>query len=255
MTVHIVTTWLVSVVLLSMRFGMVLIMTPVLGSTNLPARVRVLLVFAFSASMVSLLDLHPGVALLSSMDILLAALNELLWGGLLAFGLLTAFSAFMIAGRVLDMQVGFGLSSLLDPTTRTNAPLLGVILNMYAIAWFLAADGHHAVLRGLTKSLALIPLGSTLTTIPVGAIVHHFSLMFSLGLVLVGAVVVCLLLVDVGMGVASRVLPQANVFVLSAPVKIFAGLSTLSLAILYMQPVMKKIFGLVFDYWEMVLVK
>lgn len=255
MTVHLAAAWLIAVVLLSIRIGMVLVMTPALGSTSLPVRIRVLLVFAFSAALVSTLNLHAGMALLGLIDLVLAALNELFWGGLLAFGLLAAFMAFMVGGRVLDMQVGFGLASLLDPTTRSNAPLLGVALHMFAIAWFLAADAHHAILRGLVKSLALIPLGSGFLQVPVDAILHHFGLMFSLGLVLVGAVVVCLLLIDVGMGVASRVLPQANVFILSVPVKILAGLTVLSLAMLYMQPVMKKIFGQVFAYWEMVLVK
>jgi flagellar biosynthetic protein FliR len=84
---------------------------------------------------------------------------------------------------------------------------------------------------------------------------HHFALMFSLGVVLVSAAIVCLFLIDIGMGVASRVLPQANVFILSITVKIFAGLTVLALAILYMQPVMKKIFTQVFNYWEFVLVK
>jgi len=255
MTTHIATAWLVAVLLLSIRIGMVLVMTPALGSSSLPVRIRVLLVLAFSAALASALNLHSTIDLSSPFDLVLAALHEVFWGGLLAFGLLAAFSAFMVGGRVLDMQIGFGLSSLLDPSTRNNSPLLGVALHMFAIAWFLAADAHHALLRGLTKSLALIPLGSGFSQVPVDAIVHHFGVMFSLGLVLVGAAVVCLLLVDVGMGVASRVLPQANVFVLSVPVKILAGLSTLALATLYMQPVMKKIFGLVFGYWEAVLVR
>lgn len=255
MSIHIGSEWLVLVILLSIRVGMVLAMTPILGSTNLPIQIRVLLVLAFSATLVSLLNLHSQVAIQSSFDFLLAAIYELLWGGLLAFGLLTAFSAFLVGGRVLDMQIGFGLANLFDPTTRTNTPLLGVVLNMYGVAWCLAMGVHHAVLRGLAKSLELVPLGTGLRNIPVEAILYQFGLMFSLGLVLVGAVIVCLLLTDLGMSIASRFLPQANIFVLSTPVKIFAGLTTLSLATLYMPPVMKKIFGQVFDYWEIVLAK
>lgn len=247
--------WLVTVILLSIRIGMVLVMTPALGSMNFPVRLKVLLVLAFSAALVSLLKIETGIGLSDPINLVMAALNEALWGGLLALGLLAAFSAFMVAGRVLDMQMGFGLANLFDPTTRTNSPLLGVALHLYAIAWFLAADAHHAVLRGLVKSLELVPLGSGLTAVPMGVIAHHFGLMFSLGLVLIGAISVCLLLIDIGMAMASRVLPQANVFILSITVKIFTGLIMLAMAILYMQPVIKKLFGLVFDYWELVLVK
>lgn len=255
LTIHFASVWMTTVALVSIRIAMVFVMTPVLGSTGLPARIKVLFVFAFSAALVSMLGLQSGLTTNDPINLLIAVLNEIVWGGLLGLGLLTAFSAFMVAGRILDMQIGFGLANLFDPSTRTNAPLLGVVLHMYAIAWFLAADAHHAALRGIAKSFELVPLGSPLMAVPADAIVHHFGLTFSLGLVLVGAVVVCLLLVDVGMGVASRVLPQANVFILSVTVKIFAGLATLSVAILYMQPVIKKLFAQVFNYWEAVLVK
>lgn len=254
-TIQIAASWLITVLLLSTRIGIVLALTPILGGTNLPIRVRVLFVFAFAAALSSALTPEITSFPLSPFGIALAMLNEVFWGGLLAFGLIAAFSAFILGGRILDMQMGFGLAAIVDPTTRTHNPLLGMVLHLFAIAWFLAADAHHAVLRGLSKSLQLVPLGSSITEVPINAIVYHFASMFSLGLVLVGAVVVCLLLVDAGMGVASRVLPQANAFVLSTPVKIFAGLTTLSVAALYMQPVLKKIFGHVFEYWEMVLVK
>ncbi|TCS37709.1 flagellar biosynthetic protein FliR [Paucimonas lemoignei] len=252
--VHLASAWMIAVILVSIRIGMVLVMTPVLGSTGLPARIKVLFVFAFSAALVSMTGLHLNTAVNNPINLLIAVLNEIVWGGLLGLGLLAAFSAFMVAGRVLDMQIGFGLANLFDPSTRTNAPLLGVALHLYAIAWFLAVDAHHVALRGLAKSFDLAPLGASLREVPLDAIVHHFGLSFSLGLVLVGAAVVCLLLVDIGMGVASRVLPQANVFILSMTVKIFAGLVTLAIAVLYMQPVIKKLFEQVFNFWEAVLV-
>jgi flagellar biosynthetic protein FliR len=255
MHIHIGSEWLELVILLSIRLGMVLVMTPLLGSTNLPVHLRVLLVLAFSGAMVSLLNLHTQISIQSPFNFLFAAMNELIWGGLLAFGLLAAFAAFSIGGRILDMQIGFGFANLFDPTTRTNSPLLSVVLNMYAVAWCLDIGVHHAVLRSLTQSLELAPLGSGLQNVPVEAMLYQFGLMFSLGLVLVGASIVCLLLTDIGMGIASRFLPQANVFILSTPIKIFAGLTTLSVATLYMSPVMKKIFAQVFNYWGIVLTK
>jgi flagellar biosynthesis protein FliR len=254
MSLNFATSWVIAVLLLSIRVGTVLIMTPILGSNTLPLRIRVCLVISFCAALVSALGLENPPIPQHVNSVMLAMANELFWGALLAFGLLAAFSSFMVAGRMLDMQMGFGLSSLVDPSTRTNVPLLGVALHMLGIAWFLGADVHHAVLRGLVKSLAVVPLGTNFLTVPIGVMVYHFGLMYSMGLILVGAVIVCLLMVDMGMAIASRVLPQANIFILSIPIKIITGLVTLTLATLYMQPTLKKIFNQVFRFWESVLV-
>ena len=78
---------------------------------------------------------------------------------------------------------------------------------------------------------------------------QQFGLMFSLGMTLVSAAVFCVFLADVGMSVVARVLPQANVFLLSIPVKIVAGLSVLALSVPLMGPVLSRIFESVFRYW------
>ncbi|MDO8299534.1 flagellar biosynthetic protein FliR [Lacisediminimonas sp.] len=255
LNIHVAGAWLVSAVLLAIRLGMVLVMTPALGSLRIPVQVRVLMVLSFSALLAGL----PGMASASlpadPLSLLLAACNEVVWGGMLAFGLLAAFAAFMTAGRLLDLQIGFGLASLLDPATRSNAPLLGVVLNLFATAWFLASGLHHAVLRALAHSLTVIPLGAPVTAIPADAILGHFGLMFTLGLVLVGPIALVLLLIDIAMSITVRMLPQANVFLLSTGVKIMAGLSMLAVTVQTMQPGMRKIFDATFDFWHSVMAR
>jgi flagellar biosynthetic protein FliR len=63
----------------------------------------------------------------------------------------------------------------------------------------------------------------------------------------------CLLLTETGLAVVSRVLPQMNVFVVGVPVKIVAGLAIFALTIGSMQPVMARVYGSIFLYWEQVL--
>ena len=245
--------WLIAVLLFATRLGMVLFLTPLMGSVGVPKRIRVLVAFSLAVALVSGME-WPGVKGIHDMSgMLVAFVGELLWGGVLAFGLQAAFAAFMIGGRVVDMQVGFGLASLLDPVSRTQSPLLGSLYQMYAIAWFLAIDGHLAVVEGLVRSVELVPLGVVPTELPMAAMLGVFGMLCSLGVVLFGAAIVCLLLIDVGMGVASRVMPQANVFMLSIPIKAMSGLLLLMMSAVYAQPVMRRIFTEVFKYWDVVL--
>lgn len=249
----ITTDWLIAVLLFATRLGMVLFLTPLMGSVGVPKRIRVLLVFSLAVALVSGMG-WPGVTdIHDAPGMIVAFVAELLWGAILAFGLQAAYAAFMIGGRVVDMQIGFGLASLLDPVSRTQSPLLGTLYQMYAIAWFLAMDGHIAVVEGLVRSVELIPLGSMPTELPMAAIIGVFGILCSLGVLLFGAAIVCLLLIDVALGVASRVMPQANVFMLSIPVKAMFGLVLLMMSAAYAQPVMRRIFSEVFKYWDVVL--
>lgn len=243
-------TPLVAGLLLSVRIGMVLFMTPLIGGNGIPARIRVLALIALSSCLVLGMrpPLHAG--LLNMPDLLIALVHEVIWGGLLGFGVSTAFAAFLLGGRVLDLQMGFGVATLLDPNTRMQTPLLGLLLELTGIAAFLSINGHHMVLRALSASISAAPLGTSPSDIPVTAIVAQFGLMFSLGMTLVGAAVTAVFLVDIGMSVVARLLPQANVFLLSIPVKVFAGLSVLALSAPFTGPVLSKIFESMFLYWD-----
>ena len=247
---HIDTQSLLAGLLLSIRLGMVMFMTPVMGAAGIPVRIRVLALLVLTLCMT--LGLSPAQASdVGTMPALsLATLSEVLWGALMGFGLNTAFAAFLVGGRLLDLQMGFGVATLFDPGTRSQMPLLGLLLQVTGIAAFLAVDGHHMVLRGLALSLRAAPLGASPLGVSPAVVLHQFGVMFSLGMVLVGAAVFCVFLVDVGMSVVARVLPQANVFLLSMPVKIVAGLSVLALSAPLMGPVMLRIFESVFRYWD-----
>jgi flagellar biosynthesis protein FliR len=253
MSAYLDSGWLILVFLVSLRLGALFVLAPGFGSIQAPAMFRVLLVVALAAALAPLAATAPGQAqvLAGSPGALLAsALNELMVGGLLAFGVFAAFGAFMFAGRAIDMQIGFGIANLLDPVSRTHGPLIGTALNLTGLAVFLAADGHHLLLRGIALSFERVPPGTGLQTIDVAALAAQFGVAFSLGLAIAAPVLVLLLLIDLGLAVMSRTMPQWNVFFVSMPVKIFAGLAVLALSVPHLGPVMNRLFASIFAFWD-----
>jgi flagellar biosynthetic protein FliR len=73
------------------------------------------------------------------------------------------------------------------------------------------------------------------------------------GLLFAAPVVFCLFLLEIGLAVMSRNLPQMNIFVISIPVKIVAGFLTLGFLARHLDSVFNKIFGSIFAFWEAVL--
>src|SRR5262245_649752 len=224
-------------------------MTPVFGAAGIPVRVRVLFSIALAVLLVAGMPIDTGALPRSVEGLIAAALGELVIGAALAFGLLAAFGAFLFGGRLIDTQMGFAVSNLIDPVTRVQGPLLGTVFNLTAIAVFLAVDGHHLIIRGLADSFLSFPPGRPITELGVTAVAAQFGVVFANGLMLVVPAVVALLLLDVALAVVARTMPQMNVFILSLPLKVFVGLLVLALSARYMLPVMQRTFDTLPDYW------
>ncbi len=253
MQLHVESAWIAAVLLVSIRFGTVFVMAPVFGSVQLPAHVRVFLVLALSATIVSASNIQLVEAPTQIGDLVVAAIGELIIGSVFAFGLFAGFAAFLFGGRLLDMQMGFAVANLVDPATRNQSPLIGTGLNLLAVFVFFAIDGHHLIIKGLAYSLEKFPPGAPISDLNFGPIIAMFGSIFTFGFALVAPVVFCLFLIDVGMAVVSRTMPQVNVFFLAISVKIIVGLTILALSIKFMAPLMSRIFLSIFSYWEAVL--
>jgi len=253
MAVNIDASFSLAVFLVAIRLGALFLLAPIFAGLGGLVTVRVLLTLGLSAVFVASNGVSShGVAPTFGAAVL-GAVSELMVGGVLAFGLFAAFGAFSIAGKVLDIQSGFGIGGVYDPVTHAGAAIFSTMLNMLGVVVFFSMDGHHAFLRGIAFSLQQIPPGAGLAAIPIEAMLRQFGLMFSLGVALVIPVVLCLLLVEVGLAVISRVLPQMNVFIVMAPVKVFAGILLFALTVGTLAPVMSKVFASIFRFWEQVL--
>ena len=259
MTAALDMAWLTAAFLVAIRIGPLFVLAPVFGTADIPVRFRVLLALAFAAMLAGAAAAEPGAAvrvapvLESTGAFMSAAMSELAIGVTLVFGVFAAFAAFLFGGRLLDIQVGFGVASLLDPVSRGQAPLLGTALNLLALAVFFALDGHHLLIRGIAWTLEAFPPGRSLSGLQAGAVVRQFGLVFAYGLMIVAPAVIVLLLLDVGLAVAARTMPQMNIFIVAMPLKVVIGVLTLALSLRYLSPALAKVYGSIGLYWREVL--
>ncbi|MFZ6646146.1 flagellar biosynthetic protein FliR [Undibacterium sp. TJN25] len=246
-------TWAVAVFLLSLRIGVLLMSTPVFADLAGAVTVRVLFTLALSVVLVSGLRIQPLHSPLSLGALIIASLLEISVGVTLAFGVSAAFGAFAVAGKILDVQSGFGIGSVFDPVTRAESPLFAMMLNMLSVTAFFSLDGHHALLRGIAFSAQQIAPGAGFSELSLEPVIRQFGLMFSLGTALIAPVMFCLFLVEAAFAMMSRVLPQMNVFVVSVPAKIFVALVMFALTIGSLGAAMNRVYASIFNYWEQVL--
>jgi flagellar biosynthetic protein FliR len=245
--------WLTAVFLAAVRLGPLFVLAPVFGAVNIPVRVRIFLSLALAATLATQVDLQAAAMPTTAGSLIAAAMVELVIGAAFAFGLFAAFGAFLFGGRILDIQIGFGVATLIDPATRSQAPLLGTALNLLAVVVFFAVDGHHMIIRALAWSLERLPPGRSLGELEATAVGAQFGVMFAYGLLIVAPAVFSLLLLDVALAVMARTMPQMNVFIVAMPLKVVVGLLVLALSMRHMQPAMNRIFESVPLYWQRLL--
>jgi flagellar biosynthesis protein FliR len=252
MQINVDAAWALAVFYVWLRLSCVFLLAPVPMVQGTPAVVRVLFTLALAALLVTGGGVRPALPSFSAGQVLLGAIGEMVVGLTLAFGVFAAFGAFAMAGKILDVQSGFGLGVVYDPVTRAGAPMFATILNMTGVALFFALDGHHALLRGLAFSLRRSAPGAGLE-LSADAAVAQFGLVFSYGIALIIPVILCLLLLELALAVASRTLPQMNVFVVSIPLKLVAALVVFAISAPTLGPAMERIYRSIFTYWESVL--
>lgn len=237
--------YVATVSLLSLRIGPVFVLAPPLATVRVPLRVRVCLVLALSALLAPVLParLPDGQG-----AFIVSALSELILGLSFAVVWQLAFAALSFAGRVLDVQAGYGLALVADPASRSQSPLFGTIFVLTASAIFFAANGHLELLRVLAASAHALPIGlPTLAGSP-QALLGYFGLVASTGMGAVAAVVVSLFLIDLAIALLSRALPQMNALMLGLQVKTLATLTVLALSAGLLGPIALRLIRHALDF-------
>lgn len=162
-----------------------------------------------------------------------------------------AFAGFALAGRLADIQIGFGVAQVFDPLTRTQLPILSSVIGLFAVVFFFAINGHHALLRGIAFSVERMPVGGGWSAAAAAEpLTRQAAVLFGLGFALAAPVVLSLLLLEFALGVVSRNLPQMNMLVLGIPVKIIGGLLALSVWAAALGAPAGRLYAGIFQAWS-----
>ncbi|MGC7406538.1 flagellar biosynthetic protein FliR [Pandoraea pneumonica] len=251
---HIDAAWLLTVLLVATRIAALLLVTPVLTMSGIPPVVRFFLVVGLAVALVGGTAQPERQIPVELGDVVGGVISEAALGATLALGVLASFACFSVAGRLLDVQIGFGIGQVFDPVTLRQAPVITGLFNQLAIFLFFLANGHHTLVRGLAYSFRMVAPGAAWRNPDsVALVIKQAGSMWTLGFTLVAPVVLCLLLVEFCLGALARNMPQMNMFAFGIPLKIVVGVVALAIWLPLMHGPMDRAYALTFSFWEAVL--
>lgn len=197
---------------------------PLLGRRGVPNLVKAGLILLLSLSVFSITPVHVEMPS-TILGLALMFLMEMFLGYVLGLIINMFFYIPVMAGSVIDMQMGLSMASTYDPASGIQVTATSTLLNVLMSLLFFAANGHHTLIRIFLASGRVVPFGAVaLGENFYGAMIQIFLDCTLLGIKLAMPILAAELMGQVGMGILMKAIPQINVFAINIELKVIIGL-------------------------------
>ena len=197
------------------------------------ALVFTLVVFQTVATNVALVRLNESQA-----DLLLLAGREVLIGVVLGFVTRLFFFAVSIAGEIVSVSMGLGQAQVFNPMMESMSNAMEQFYTVIATLVFLSMNGHHQMIMGIAESFTSTPVAQlSFQYASMAEIVLKIQSFLIIGVKIAAPVMISMIIIQLGMALLSKVVPQINVIFTSASITALIGffIIFISLPLLVMQ--------------------
>ena len=225
--------------LILLRVSTLLFLMPVFGSRTLPMPLRAAMSMVLALVITPVVPVSADLFPESAAAMLLMAAGEIFMSMTLALFIRMVFAGLQIAGQMVGIQMGLSVANVMDPQTGVQSVIVAQFAYMIALLLFLAADGHHAVLRVLKESFEILPPGHLILSKSLYNMVMLMAEeMFILSIKLMAPVMGILLLSQVALGILAKLVPQINMLIVSFNLNVALGLFFFGLTLQFFWPVL-----------------
>tara|TARA_B100001989_G_C24536721_1_gene464870 strand:- start:241 stop:1023 length:783 start_codon:yes stop_codon:yes gene_type:complete len=215
------------------RIGTAAMIMPGIGDSFVSERVR--LHFSLGLSFVLfpivwqfLPDPVPGGA-----ELMALVLMEVIIGLMIGTVARIFMTALDTAGMAIAMQSGLANAQVFNPSLAQQGSIIGAFLSVTGVVLLFSLNMHHMLIMGVMDSYIQFPIGELPDTGSMAEVIAmSVAAAFAVGVQLAAPFLVLTLLMYVGMGVLSRLMPQVQVFLLVLPLQIILSISLLGIVML-----------------------
>jgi flagellar biosynthetic protein FliR len=216
-------------VLVVFRVAGMMIMAPLLGSAQVPKRVKSMMACVIAAAIVP--GLHVRVQMPQTpWGLALAIGGEILFGAAIGFIISLIFVAAQWAGEMIGQQMGLNLGQTLNPQYGGSSSVVGDLYFFLALLVFLSIDGHLLLIKAVVDSFDAVPLlSASISKSMVTMLAGLFKSATEVAFQLAAPMIVTMLIVDLILGFVGKTMPQLNI--MSAGVSIRSVVGTVVLVV------------------------
>jgi len=209
-----------------MRMTGCILFNPLFGRRNFPAMFQIGIALALTVMVVTYSNVTVDLTDISFIETVIILLKELFVG--FTLGTVVALFTYVVilGGEFIDMQMGLSMSKVYDPQSGVQMSVTATYFNLMFVFIFFGLNGHLTLIHMFLSSADVIPYGQVSFQNPDLAmkVLDVFCQCTILGLKIAMPIAGIEFLIEMGVGVLMKTIPQINVFVVNLQVKILAGI-------------------------------
>ena len=219
-------------ILILVRVSCFVYIAPFYGMSNVPNQVKI----GLSAMIALLVSGFADVSQVEYTGLIgyaVIVLKEGITGLLIGLAANVCNSIILLAGNMIDMEIGLSMATEYDPMNNTQVNITGQLYNYLLLLLLIATDMHHYILRAVVDSYKLIPVNGqvfqwdhlfqSFLTYMTDLVVIAFRIILPIFAVMM--ILNCIL------GIMAKVAPQMNMFAIGMQMKILIGFLIMFLTI------------------------
>ena len=229
--------------LLLTRISMFVVVAPFFNTSNTPARVKI----GFSAIVALLLYFVVDFSALNYSTVIgyaFLVVKEAITGLIIGFATYCCNFIILLAGNMIDMNIGLSMAQEYDPSLRTETSVTGTLYNNFIMILLILSGMHRYIFRTFCDAYTLIPIGGTVfkwDSLLVSTIAFIGDI-FVIAFRIVLPVFAVIMILNAILGIMVKVAPQIHMFSVGAQLKIIVGFIVLFLTVFLLPEIASFIF-------------
>ncbi|MCL2086330.1 MAG: flagellar biosynthetic protein FliR [Oscillospiraceae bacterium] len=229
------------------RISGIFTFNPIFGRTNTPMVIRAMMAITLAAMMFSYMGGTTGYQPQSVVGFISILMGEAFIG--LVFGVMAnlILTVLVIAGGVVDYNVGLMMAQTFDPSTGIQMPVFANMFYYIFIIYFFVVGGHLDYIRLFWLSFELIPIGFEFTLATgrmLAIIVDYLGTVMELALKLAMPLIAAGMVVQFCVGIMMKAVPSIQVLAVNFQLKLYVGLFVLMAMALPMSEFLQRLFSI-----------
>ena len=219
-------------ILILVRIASFISIAPFFGMSNTPGQVKV--GFSVFVSVITYAILpKEAIEYAGMLSYSVLVLKEVVTGLLIGLAASICNNIILVAGHIIDINVGLSMATEYDPITQTESAITGNMYNYFVMLLLIVTNMQHYILRAIIDSYQVIPVNGQNFKWDelLSSMTIFLSDIFILAFRIVLPVFACIMILNCILGIMAKVAPQMNMFAIGMQLKILLGFLILFLTI------------------------
>lgn len=229
--------------LILVRVSMFVFVVPFFSMNAVPRRYRVVLSVMISVILYGVMP-RQEVQYDTVYEYAVIVAKELITGALIGMGVNLCSSILALTGTIADMEVGFSMVTLMDPSTRQQTTITSTLYRNLIMLILVISGMYEYIIRALAESYELIPVyGANFdATKLLNAAISFMGRYVLVGFQICLPIFAAILMLNAVLGILAKVAPQMNMFAVGLQLKIIVGLGVIFLTLFLLPTAARMIF-------------